>query len=146
MRTVIITDGRYRSAIAAARELGRAGYDVVVTEARADERAEPPVFSSRFARGAWIEGSVKDAEYPDRQLLSRYSPGYGDLALESQREFFRVLNVTKTIGVSLTEGCLMVPTKSVTAFIGMSKTDKNCILSGCEDCTMRDTCMYSRTE
>ena len=76
----------------------------------------------------------------------RYSPGYGDLALESQREFFRVLNVTKTIGVSLTEGCLMVPTKSVTAFIGMSKTDKNCILSGCEDCTMRDTCMYSRTE
>ena len=59
MRTVIITDGRYRSAIAAARELGRAGYDVVVTEARADERAEPPVFSSRFARGAWIEGSVK---------------------------------------------------------------------------------------
>ena len=68
MRTVIITDGRYRSAIAAARELGRAGYDVVVTEARADERAEPPVFSSRFARGAWIEGSVKDAEYPDRLL------------------------------------------------------------------------------
>ena len=76
----------------------------------------------------------------------RYSPGYGDLALESQREFFRVLNITKTIGVSLTEGCLMVPTKSVTAFIGMSETDRNCILSGCEDCTMYDTCMYSRTE
>ena len=76
----------------------------------------------------------------------RYSPGYGDLALESQREFFRVLNVTKSIGVSLTEGCLMVPTKSVTAFIGMSETDRNCILSGCEDCTMHDTCMYSRTE
>ena len=68
MHTVIITDGRYRSAIAAARELGRAGYDVIVTETRADERTEPPVFSSKFARGEWIEGSVRDAEYPDRLL------------------------------------------------------------------------------
>ena len=68
MQTVIITDGKYRSAIAAARELGRAGYDVVVTEARADISAAPPVFFSRFARGVWIEGSVRDAEYPDRLL------------------------------------------------------------------------------
>ena len=68
MATVIITDGRYRSAIAAARELGRAGYDVIGTEARGDVQADPPVFSSRYARGAWIEGSVKDADYPDRLL------------------------------------------------------------------------------
>ena len=68
MRTVIITDGKYRSAIAAARELGRAGYEVVVTEARADVSSDPPVFFSKFARGVWIEGSVKDAGYPDRLL------------------------------------------------------------------------------
>ena len=74
MRTVIITDGRYRSAIAAARELGRAGYDVIVTETRADLSAAPPVFSSRYAGGEWIEGSVKDADYPDRLLsfVKRY--------------------------------------------------------------------------
>ncbi len=68
MPTVVITDGRYRSAIAAARELGRAGYDVVVTEARADVRHAPPVFSSKFAKGVWIDGSVKDSEYPGRLL------------------------------------------------------------------------------
>ena len=68
MRTVIITDGRYRSAIAAARELGRAGYDVVVTETRADLRGDPPVFSSNCARGVWIDGSVRDDAYPDRLL------------------------------------------------------------------------------
>ena len=79
-------------------------------------------------------------------LRPRYSPGYGDLALESQRDFFRILDITKHTGISLTEGCLMVPTKSVTAFIGLSETDRNCILSGCEDCNMHDTCMYSRTE
>ena len=66
MPAVIITDGRYRSSIAAARELGRAGYEVIVTEARADLDFDPPVFSSKFARGVWIEGSVKDSDYPDR--------------------------------------------------------------------------------
>lgn len=87
-------------------------------------------------------------EASQRQLFlrPRYSPGYGDLALETQRDFFRILDITKHTGISLTEGCLMVPTKSVTAFIGLSRTDKNCILSGCEDCNMHDTCMYSRTE
>ena len=68
MRTVIITDGRYRSAIAAAREFGRAGYDVIVTEARADMHSDPPVFSSKYARGAWVDGSVSDPGYSDRLL------------------------------------------------------------------------------
>ena len=66
MRTVIITDGKYRSAIAAAREFGRAGYDVIVTEARADVKADPPAFSSRYARGVWIDGSAGDAGYAER--------------------------------------------------------------------------------
>ena len=68
MRTVIITDGKYRSAIAAAREFGRAGYDVVVTEARADVRFDPPAFSSKYARGVWIDGSAGDEEYAGRLL------------------------------------------------------------------------------
>ena len=55
MKTIVITDGKYRSAIAAARALGRAGYRVVVTQTRADADIEPPVFSSRFAEGRWIE-------------------------------------------------------------------------------------------
>ncbi len=92
------------------------------------------------------EQIIRDASAEHLFCRPRYSPGYGDLALESQREFFRILDVTKAIGISLTEGCLMVPTKSVTAFIGLSETDRNCILSGCEECGMKDTCMYSRTE
>ena len=89
---------------------------------------------------------IRDAAEEQLYCRPRYSPGYGDLALESQREFFRILNITKTTGISLTEGCLMVPTKSVTAFVGLSPTDRNCVLSGCEECGMQDTCMYSRTE
>ena len=66
MKYAVITDGKYRSAIAAARELGRAGYRVVVTQTRDDAEQEPPVFSSRFAEGRWIDGSWKDDAYADR--------------------------------------------------------------------------------
>ena len=74
MKTVILTDGKYRSAIAAARALGRAGYRVIVTEAKDDVVTEPPVFSSVFATGVWIPGSVKDSDYPKRliELLSSF--------------------------------------------------------------------------
>lgn len=74
MKTVVITDGKYRSALAAARDLGRRGFRVVVTQTRVESRSEPPVFSSRFAEGVWVEGSTTDPAYSDRllTLLSTY--------------------------------------------------------------------------
>lgn len=77
-------------------------------------------------------------------LRPRFSPGYGDLPLESQRDFFKLFDVTKRIGVTLTEQCMMLPTKSVTAFIGLTKTP-SCVKSGCETCP--DTaCAYRKGE
>lgn len=68
MKTVIITDGKYRSSIAAAAALGRAGYSVVVTQTKA-ESAEPPVFSSKYITAShMIDGSCKDKEYPKRLI------------------------------------------------------------------------------
>ena len=75
MGTVVITDGKYRSSIAAARMLGRSGYRVIVTQTRGDLALEPPVFASRYATWKrWLEGSVSDPDYPDRLygLLERY--------------------------------------------------------------------------
>ena len=53
------------------------------------------------------------------KLRPRFSPGYGDLPLESQREIVTLLNCNKYIGVSLNESLLMAPSKSVTAFVGI---------------------------
>lgn len=75
MKTVVVTDGKYRASIAAVRALGRAGYRVVVTQTRADETGEPPVFSSRYAAECrWIEGAAADKDYPARlmALLREY--------------------------------------------------------------------------
>ena len=49
----------------------------------------------------------------------RFSCGYGDLPIELQREIFAALNVTKNLGVTLSENCFMTPTKSVTAIVGI---------------------------
>ena len=58
-------------------------------------------------------------ELSPRRLTARFSPGYGDLPLGQQRELFAVLDVTRRIGVSLSESGLMLPQKSVTALIGV---------------------------
>ena len=47
----------------------------------------------------------------------RFSPGYGDLPLETQKLFFTFLNCSK-IGLTLMNTLIMAPEKSVTAFIG----------------------------
>ena len=69
MKTVVITDGKYRASIAAARVLGRAGYRVVITQTRGDSPLDPPVFSSRFvAETRWVDGSCADVDYAARLL------------------------------------------------------------------------------
>ena len=52
-------------------------------------------------------------------LKPRFSPGYGDLPLEMQRDIFRVLDCSRKIGLTLNESLLMSPSKSVTAIVGI---------------------------
>jgi hypothetical protein len=54
-----------------------------------------------------------------RLLAARYSAGYGDLALENQRTMYRLLALEK-IGVEITEACILIPEKSVTAITGVT--------------------------
>ena len=57
-----------------------------------------------------------------------------------QKELFRLLDVTRRIGVSLSESGLMVPQKSVTALIGVSDRPQPKRSRGCETCTMFADC------
>ena len=52
-------------------------------------------------------------------ITARFSCGYGDLPLTLQRDIFAALDVTKKIGVTLSDDCFMTPTKSVTAIVGI---------------------------
>ncbi len=54
-------------------------------------------------------------------LTPRFSSGYGDLPLETQKDIFNILNPEKHIGLTLNNSLLMSPSKSVTAFVGISE-------------------------
>lgn len=49
---------------------------------------------------------------------TRFSPGYGDFPLETQKKIIPLLSCEKRIGVTLNDTLLMSPRKSVTAVIG----------------------------
>ncbi len=49
----------------------------------------------------------------------RFSPGYGDLPLSVQKDVLTALNAEKLLGITLTDANLMIPQKSITAFIGI---------------------------
>lgn len=76
-------------------------------------------------------------------LRPRFSPGYGDFPLECQRALTGALETGKRIGITLTDSLLMVPSKSVTAVIGVSKKKRACTVKGCEACEKTD-CQYRR--
>lgn len=65
--------------------------------------------------GMLREESEKHGTY----LRPRFSPGYGDFPLSVQPALLNLLQASKRIGVTLTDSGMMVPTKSVSALIGI---------------------------
>lgn len=49
----------------------------------------------------------------------RFSPGYGDLPLDAQPGLLAALNATRLCGITATPTNLLMPTKSVTALVGL---------------------------
>ena len=80
----------------------------VVLQALGSERVE--ALCDEFCR--YIAESVGEC-------TRRFSPGYGDLPLEIQRDIFATLNPTRRIGVDLGDNLFMQPSKTVTAIIGI---------------------------
>lgn len=56
--------------------------------------------------------------------LKRYSPGYGDMPIETQKMFFNFLKLND-LGLSLTEENFIVPEKTVTAWAGITVLGEN---------------------
>ena len=56
-------------------------------------------------------------------IRPRFSPGYGDFDIAHQDMILRMLDTAKKIGLTLTGGNMLTPSKSVTAVIGLSETE-----------------------
>lgn len=66
-----------------------------------------------------VDDEIRAELAPGERLLSRYSPGYGDFPLEASRRILELLDAPRRIGVSLTDTLLLVPSKTVTAVVGV---------------------------
>lgn len=73
-------------------------------------------------------------------LTDRYSPGYGDMPLAMQPELCGLLQTEKRIGLSVSPGLTLIPSKSVTAIIGISDIPQRMREVSCDSCRLRDTC------
>lgn len=99
---------------------------------------------------AYVETGCDAAEkelacqFPGLYLTDRFSPGYGDLPLDLQREICGVLEAEKRLGVTVTESLLMNPTKSVTAVIGLAEAPQPARIRGCGYCSMKESCEYRK--
>ena len=101
-----------------------AGFDAFLRRASVDSGVDALIVQAIGA--AAVEKSVDGCEdeiraelAPGESLAPRYSPGYGDFPLAANRVILERLDAPRRVGVSLTETLLLVPSKTVTAVIGV---------------------------
>lgn len=85
----------------------------------------------------------KDYSINKKSVSSRFSPGYCDWPIEDQFKMVKLVDFSKA-GVTLTEGCMMVPKKSISAIVAIA--DEGIfqeLVSSCDVCELKD-CAYRR--
>ena len=100
------------------------GFDALLRRVSVKSSADTLVLQAvgTAAIEEWMDGieeAIRSELAPGERLIRRYSPGYGDLPLEAQRELLGLLDSSRAIGVALTDTLLMAPSKSVSAIIGV---------------------------
>lgn len=104
---------------------------------------------------ALVEACANAAEQPIAEYAAkrglylkwRYSPGYGDLPLSIQPAFLNALDATRRLGIRTTNTCLMVPTKSITALVGLfaEPQETTRLEKSCDNCQVKDVCALRKS-
>ncbi len=125
-----------------------AGFETMLRAEQARSMARAAMLD--VCGSAWVEAGCDEAEqeisarFPGLYLTDRFSPGYGDLPLELQRDICALLDAQRRLGVQLTDSLLMNPTKSVTAVIGLADIPQPARVRGCSCCALREHCQYRK--
>ncbi|WP_415275095.1 vitamin B12 dependent-methionine synthase activation domain-containing protein, partial [Clostridium perfringens] len=78
-------------------------------------------------------------------IRERFSPGYGDFSIEFQKDFLELIDGQRAIGLNLTESNILIPRKSVTAIIGVSKyKSSEVFIRICAKCSFYTKCNYRK--
>jgi len=95
------------------------------------------------AASALIEETCDNLQnsLPFSDLTFRFSPGYGDVPLELQKQLLSVLDAGRRIGLTLTPQFLMMPQKSISGIVGIGISNAK---KTCKDCLREDNCEFRR--
>lgn len=122
--------------------------DMLIKKAQARSMTDALITDALASAG--IEQICDKAEALIRKELSgkymtwRFSPGYGDLPLDLQEDILSLLDAQRKIGLTATDSLMLIPTKSVTAIIGVSDKPLPKKRQGCAYCNMRDRCQFRK--
>lgn len=83
----------------------------------------------------------KECEGRGLAVRPRFSPGYGDLALETQGPLLALLDAPRKAGITLTNSLLMIPRKSVSAIVGVGERGCDARYMGCSTCK-KTNCLF----
>ena len=81
-----------------------------------------------------IGGELEEGTF----LTPPFSPGYGDWDLSVQGKVLDLLTAHKRIGLTMTDGGMLVPEKSVTAVVGISDREEEACGQKCTRCGKTD--------
>lgn len=73
-------------------------------------------------------------------FTERFSPGYGDVPIDINRDISQLLNTERRIGLKVSESGLMLPRKSIIAVWGLSDEPSEYEYDRCSDCRLRFDC------
>lgn len=91
-----------------------------------------------------VETEIKEiATKENKYITSRYSPGYGDFKIENQGKIIDLIDGNQKIGVLVTESSILIPRKSVTAFIGIV-SHRPQVIYKCSICSKNKDCTFKR--
>lgn len=125
-----------------------AGFETLLRAAEARDMARAAVLDA--CGSAYVEAGCDAAEreiaarFPGLFRTDRFSPGYGDLPLSLQPELLALTDAQRRLGITLTESLLMVPSKSVTAVVGLCDTPQPARVRGCAHCNLNASCNFRK--
>ncbi len=138
---------RCRSCYVLASTLGLA-VDRAIVRAQALDMTEGLALDA--CASVWADAVCGHAEIqigqelgPQEFLTMRFSPGYGDVPLETSAALLELLDAPRRIGLTLTRHNMLTPVKSVTALIGVSSQKEN-RRRNCAQCAAVMNCPYRK--
>ena len=93
-----------------------------------------------------VEGLVEDLRCSLHQewksVFHAFSPGYGDCPISLHKDILNLLDRENDLGIHITEHHLLIPRKTITGFIPLSKDIIKENMQKCDDCNLSEKCRY----